>query len=208
MAQRLDMPKESASQTAGPYVHIGLTPNRLDITGVYPDDLGRIMVGPEAKGERIRVRGHIFDGIGTPIRDALIEIWQADAAGLHNSPLEKRGRADPHFAGWGRQPTDGDTGEYRFETIRPGRVPFRDGRLMAPHISFWIVARGINVGLNTRMYFGDAEAANAECPVLARIEHRNRVQTLVAPRSDEGGVAVYTFDIHLQGEKETVFFDV
>ncbi|QIA22078.1 protocatechuate 3,4-dioxygenase subunit alpha [Mesorhizobium sp. AA22] len=208
MVQRLDMLKESPSQTAGPYVHIGLTPNWCDITGVYPEDLGRTMVGPQAKGERIVVTGRVLDGSGTPLKDALIEIWQADAAGLHNSPIEKRGKADPHFTGWGRQPTDGATGEYRFETIKPGRVPYVDGRPMAPHIIFWIVARGINIGLHTRMYFADEETANAECPVLACIELRVRVPTLIARRMEEDGRAVYTFDIRLQGENETVFFDV
>jgi protocatechuate 3,4-dioxygenase alpha subunit len=208
MAQKLDLLKESPSQTAGPYVHIGLTPNWLGITSVYPEDLGRTMIGPEAKGERIVVAGRIYDGSGTALKDALIEIWQADAAGLHNSPLEKRGTADPHFTGWGRQPTDGVSGEYRFETIKPGRVPYKDGRLMAPHISFWIVARGINIGLSTRMHFGDEEAANTECPVLARIEHKVRIPTLIAARAEPDGRPVYTFDIHLQGENETVFFDV
>lgn len=204
MVQKLGQLKESPSQTAGPYVHIGATPNWVEITGVWKEDLGLVLVGPEAKGERIVVKGRIFDGSGTPLKDALVEIWQADAEGLYNSPQERRGRADPHFTGWGRQPVDGTTGEYRFETIKPGRVPFRDGRLMAPHISFWIVARGINLGLNTRMYFGDEEKANAEDPVLARIEHRVRVSTLIA--AADGGN--YRFDIHLQGEKETVFFDI
>jgi protocatechuate 3,4-dioxygenase alpha subunit len=97
-----------------------------------------------------------------------------------------------------------DTGEFVFETIKPGRVPFKDGRWMAPHITFWIVARGINIGLHTRMYFADEAEANAEDPLLARIEHRHRVATLIAPR--EG--SVYTFDIHLQGDKETVFLDI
>jgi protocatechuate 3,4-dioxygenase alpha subunit len=100
------------------------------------------------------------------------------------------------------------TGEFRFETIKPGRVPYPDGRLMAPHITVWIVARGINLGLHTRMYFGDEAAANAECPVLARIEHKGRVATLIAPRREENGLATYTFDIHLQGDTETVFFDI
>jgi protocatechuate 3,4-dioxygenase alpha subunit len=208
MVQKLGMLKESPSQTAGPYVHIGATPNWVEITGVWEEDLGLVLVGPETKGERIVIKGHVFDGSGTPLKDALIEIWQADADGLYNSPEEKRGKADPNFAGWGRQPTDGVTGEYRFETIKPGRVPYKDGRLMAPHITFWIVARGINIGLHTRMYFSDEEAANAECPVLARIEHKVRVPTLIASRSVENGMTTYTFDIHLQGEKETVFFDI
>jgi protocatechuate 3,4-dioxygenase alpha subunit len=208
MVQTLERLKESPSQTAGPYVHIGATPNWVEITGVWEADLGLVLVGPETKGERIVVQGRIFDGSGTPLKDALVEIWQADAAGLYNSPQETRGPADPHFAGWGRQPTDGVSGEFRFETIKPGRVPAPDGRLMAPHITFWIVARGINLGLHTRMYFGDEAAANAECPVLGRIEHKVRVATLIAPRSEENGLATYTFDIHLQGDTETVFFDI
>ena len=208
MFQRLTTLKESPSQTAGPYIHIGATPNWVEITGVWDEDLGLVLVGPETKGERILVKGRIFDGSGHPIKDALVEIWQADADGLYNSPEEKRGKADPHFVGWGRQPTDGTTGEYRFETIKPGRVPYKDGRPMAPHITFWIVARGINIGLHTRLYFGDEEAANAECPVLARIEHKVRLATLIAARSEENGMPTYTFDIHLQGDKETVFFDI
>ena len=208
MFQKLTTLKESPSQTAGPYIHIGATPNWVEITGVWDEDLGLVLVGPETKGERILVKGRIFDGSGHPIKDALVEIWQADADGLYNSPEEKRGKADPHFVGWGRQPTDGSTGEYRFETIKPGRVPYKDGRLMAPHITVWIVARGINIGLHTRLYFGDEAAANAECPVLARIEHKVRLATLIAARSEENGMPTYTFDIHLQGDKETVFFDI
>lgn len=204
MSQSLDRLKESPSQTAGPYVHIGLTPNFSEIGGVYPQDLGTSMVNDKTTGERITVRAKVFDGTGTPLRDSLIEVWQADAAGLHNSPSELRGTADPNFTGWGRIPADMETGEFVIHTIKPGRVPFRDGRLMAPHISFWIVARGINIGLNTRMYFGDEEKANAEDPILARIEHRVRVPTLIAPRSGD----TYTFNVHLQGEKETIFFDL
>ena len=208
MVQKLDHLKETPSQTAGPYIHIGATPNVSGIEGVYPEDLGKIMVGPEAKGERITVVGQVFDGLGQPLKDALIEIWQADAAGLYNSPQEKRGKADPHFAGFGRQATDGATGEYRFETIKPGAVPFVDGRLMAPHITFWIIARGINLGLHTRMYFSDEAAANSKCPVLARLEHQDRVNSLIAERSVAGAKATYRFDIRLQGENETVFFDI
>lgn len=208
MVQKLDRLKESPSQTAGPYVHIGTNPNWVEITGVWDKDLGLVLVDPETLGERIVLKGRVVDGSGTPLKDALVEIWQADAQGLYNSPQEKRGSADPHFAGWGRQPVDSVTGEYRFESIKPGRVPYRDGRMMAPHVTVWIVSRGINIGLHTRLYFGDEEAANAECPVLARVEHRVRVPTLIAPRSDENGIGTYTFDIHLQGENETIFFDI
>ena len=200
--QELTQLKESPSQTAGPYVHIGCVPNFCDITGVYPEDLGARMVSAETKGERITVKGTIYDGTGTPLKDALVEIWQADAAGLYpgNDP---RGAADPNFTGWGRQAGDYDTGEWQFDTIRPGAVPFPDGRMMAPHISLWIVARGINIGLNTRMYFPDSD--NSADPLLTRIEHQNRVATLIAEKEADG---VYRFDIYLQGEKETVFLDV
>jgi protocatechuate 3,4-dioxygenase alpha subunit len=185
-------------------VHIGCTPNFSGIAGVYETDLGAAMVNADTKGERVAITGRVFDGTGTPIKDALIEIWQADADGLYNSPAEPRGKADINFQGWGRCPTDMDSGEFRFDSIKPGRVPFTDGRLQAPHVSVWIVARGINLGLHTRMYFGDEQVANDEDPVLARIEHKVRAQTLIAPRQ----VNTYTFDIRLQGDKETVFLDI
>ena len=204
MVQAFDRLKESPSQTAGPYVHIGLTPNFAEIAGVYERDLGDVMVNAATKGERISVRMRVIDGLGAPLKDALVEIWQADHAGLYNSLSERRGKADPNFTGWGRKATDMTTGECVFETVKPGRVPFKDGRLMAPHLTVWIVARGINLGLHTRLYFADEAEANAEDPVLARIEHRHRVATLVAAREGDA----YVFDIHLQGEQETVFFDI
>lgn len=206
MVQPLYYFKESASQTAGPYVHIGCTPNFVGIEGVFEKDLGSgALYNDSAKGERIIIRGTVYDGGGNALKDALIEIWQADAAGLYNSPSETRGTADPNFTGWGRSPGDMDTGEFTFETIKPGNVPFKDGRPMAPHITFWIVARGINIGLHTRMYFPEEVDANAADPVLARVEHKSRLATLIA-RKEEGNV--YRFDIHLQGERETVFFDI
>ncbi len=204
MVQSLGYLKESPSQTAGPYVHIGCVPTFAGIEGVYPADLGKTMVNDNTRGERIAITGRVIDGTGTPLKDAMLEIWQADAAGLYNSPSETRGLADPEFSGWGRQPTDGKSGVYRFETIKPGRVPWPDGRMQAPHVSLWIVARGINIGLNTRMYFGDEEAANAEDPLLNRIELKVRVPTLVAKRDGD----TYHFDIVLQCENETVFFDI
>jgi protocatechuate 3,4-dioxygenase alpha subunit len=146
----------------------------------------------------------VIDGAGTPLRDAVIEIWQADADGLYNSPEEKRGNADTNFLGFGRCACDLETGVYSFETIKPGPVPFIDGRLMAPHITFWVVARGINLGLHTRMYFGDEAEANSKDPMLSRIEQQVRVPTLIAERKGD----TYHFDIHLQGDKETIFFDI
>lgn len=210
MVQRLDYLKETPSQTAGPYVHIGLTPNMMGITGIYPADPGLSPIADGAKGQQITITGRVIDGQGMILRDALIETWQADAAGIYpvNDP---RGSADPHVSGWARIAADADSGIWRLDTVKPGRAPFPDGRLMAPHISVWLVARGINLGLQTRIYFDDEEPANAECPVLGRIEHRDRVATLLARRTDAAsgsGTAHYTFDIRLQGEGETVFFDI
>ncbi|MBB2750390.1 UNVERIFIED_ORG: protocatechuate 3,4-dioxygenase alpha subunit [Rhizobium aethiopicum] len=202
--QQLGYLKETPSQTAGPYVHIGLTPNFCDITGVYDSDLGTRMVNDKTLGERITVTGRILDGAGALVRDAVIEIWQADSAGLYNSPSEMRGTADPNFTGWGRCPTRSEDGVYSFDTIKPGCVPFKDGRRQAPHITVWIVARGINIGLHTRVYFPEETEANAADPLLQRIEHRERVATMIATRDG----ATCQFDIHLQGAKETVFLDI
>lgn len=204
MTQRLDYLKESPSQTAGPYVHIGCTPNFTGIE-IYGGDLGTEMKTGPVKGEEITIKGIVYDGTGTPMRDAMIEIWQPDAAGLFASANETRGKADPNFTGWGRSPGDMDTGEFTFETVKPGAVPFPDGRMQAPHITVWIVARGINLGLHTRIYFADETDANAADPILTRIEHQSRIPTLLAEKSADGS---YRFDIHLQGPKETIFFDI
>ncbi len=205
MVQSLHRLKETPSQTAGPYVHIGMTPSFTGLGGVYPEDLGVSMILGDVRGERITLRGRILDGSGAPVRDAVLEIWQADAAGLYNSPSETRGTADPNFTGWGRQPVDAATGEYVFETIKPGSVPFPDGRRQAPHVSVWILARGINIGLHTRIYFSDEAEANAADPILSRPDfppdHR---ATLIGLRQGD----TVTRDIVLQGPDETVFFDI
>lgn len=203
MAQPLTRLKETASQTGGPYVHIGLVPNFCGITGVFPEDLGQSMLTESTKGERIVVTGRVVDGAGNPVNDCVVEIWQADANGLYNSVAEHRRGADQAFTGWGRCAADPD-GIYRFETIKPGPVTGPEGTIMAPHITFWIVARGINIGLHTRMYFSDEPEANEKDPVLARARPLKRERTLIGTRAGN----TVTFDIVLQGENETVFFDV
>ena len=196
---------ESPSQTAGPYVHIGLTPIFSGIDGLYREDPGSRMITADTLGQRISVSGCVYDGNDAPLKDALIEIWQADAAGLYPSPREERGSADPNFAGWGRCPADLASGEFRFDTIKPGSLADANGNRAAPHITVWIVARGINIGLHTRLYFGDEAPANGADPILSSIEARERISTLMA-RSQ--GAGRYRFDIRLQGPHETIFFDI
>lgn len=198
--------KETPSQTAGPYVHIGLAPGAAGFD-IYERELGWDIIGPNAKGERIRVEGRVIDGTGSPVKDVLLEIWQANADGNYAHP-EGGGDVEDGFRGWGRVITDFVTGEWGFDTVKPGPVPGRNGQVQAPHISIWIVARGINIGLNTRLYFDDEAQANATDPVLNLIEWENRRPTLIAKRSQRDGVTVYRFDIKIQGENETVFFDI
>ncbi|MDP4991761.1 MAG: protocatechuate 3,4-dioxygenase subunit alpha, partial [Marivita lacus] len=140
-----------------------------------------------------------YDGTGWAMRDAMFESWQADAAGVYPG----QDGADPKVSGFCRFAADKDTGEYTLRTIKPGSVKGRNGQVFAPHVSIWIVARGINIGLNTRIYFDDED--NSGDPLLARIEQRPRVDTLLARKTGEGS---YRFDIRLQGEGETVFLDL
>lgn len=200
--------RESASQTAGPFVHIGLAPKQAGFD-IFENNFSSVLAEPGTRGERIRIEGRVIDGSGTPLRDVLLEIWQANSAGRYNHPADRQEKSlDADFRGWGRACSDFQSGVYAFDTVKPGPVEGRDGRLMAPHINFWIVARGINTGLNTRMYFSDEEAANASDPVLKLIEWEVRRKTLIARREERDGAVVYRFDIRIQGEEETVFFDI
>ncbi len=205
MPQALTYLKETPSQTAGPYVHIGLAPGAAGFE-IFDQELGQDIVGPNAKGTRIRVEGTVLDGTGAPLKDVLIEVWQANAEGIYPHPADPRaGEVEAGFRGWGRVISDFDSGLWSFETVKPGPVAGRDGARMAPHISVWIVARGINIGLQTRIYFGDEADANAADPVLNRVEQAHRRATLIAEKTGDDN---YRFDIHLQGDRETVFFDL
>jgi len=199
MTQHLDILVETASQTAGPYVHIGCIPTFAGVEGVYPEDLGLSPIEDGAKGEVITIVGSIYDGTGWAMRDAMLESWQADAAGVYPG----QDGADPRVSGFCRFAADKDSGEFTLRTVKPGAVKGRNGQVFAPHISIWIVARGINIGLSTRIYFEDED--NSADPLLARIEQRPRVDTLLARKTGEGS---YRFDIRLQGEGETVFLDL
>lgn len=199
MVQKLDWQPETASQTGGPYVHIGLIPTFAGLEGIYPEDLGKRAIEEGAQGEVITITGSVFDGTGWALRDALLESWQPDAAGR----FPGQPGADEKLNGFCRFAADGQSGEYTLRTVKPGPVAMRGGGFQAPHISIWIAARGINTGLQTRIYFEDED--NSADPLLARIEQRQRVQTLIAKKT---GAGQYRFDIRLQGEGETVFLDI
>jgi protocatechuate 3,4-dioxygenase, alpha subunit len=208
MPQDLNYLKETPSQTSGPYVHIGLAPGAAGFS-IFKEELGWDIAGKAAKGERIRIEGTVTDGMGGLVKDILIEAWQADANGNHPHPEDPgHAKVAKGFRGWGRVITDFETGLYAFNTIKPGPVKGRGGQMQAPHISLWMVARGINIGLQTRLYFDDEAKANAADPVLKAVGQPERVQTLIARRSLRDGKPVYRFDIRLQGEGETVFLDV
>jgi protocatechuate 3,4-dioxygenase, alpha subunit len=180
------------SQTVGPYFHIGL-----------PYEDGPRLVAPDAPGA-IRLVGTVFDGGGEPVDDGLVELWQANRAGRYDHPEDMREEValEPGFHGFGRCPTDG-AGRYEFATVKPGPVPAPAGGMQAPHIQVAVFARGLLKQVVTRIYFPDESAANQADPVLSRVEPERRA-ALVAVEQD----GAQRFDIHLQGDRETPFFDV
>lgn len=178
MGDRLET---TPSQTVGPYFALGLT---------WPD--GAHVVAPETPGA-FWVRGTVYDGAGDPVPDAMIETWQADPDG----------RFGAHFRGLGRAGTDPE-GRYAIWTVKPGRVPDREGRPQAPLLAVSVFARGLLHRVVTRIYFGDEAEANAADPLLSTLPEAARATLVAAPGPDGG----YTFDVHLQGENETAFFAI
>jgi protocatechuate 3,4-dioxygenase, alpha subunit len=185
------------SQTVGPFFHLGMDrPGWNNLAAADP------------LGARIAIEGRVVDGDGLPVPDAMIELWQANAAGRYNHPDDRRQDTpiDPHFRGFGRVATDAD-GRFRIETIKPGAVPGRGNALQAPHINVAVFARGLLKHLYTRIYFAD-EAANAGDPLLSSIDDAAARGTLLARRTATGSPVIYHFDIVLQGANETVFLDL
>lgn len=185
----------TASQTVGPYLHIGLS-------GLYCADL--IANAPALAAARIVVEGRVCDGAGAPVSDAMVEIWQANPAGRYRHPADQRELAlAPGFTGFGRVPTEAD-GAFRFITVKPGPVPAAEGGFHAPHILVSVFARGLLRHVCTRMYFPDEARANAADGVLARVPAERR-DTLMARDTGNGSLR---WDVVLQGKNETVFFDI
>ena len=180
------------SQTVGPFFHIGL-----------PGDGGEQLV-PPGDPHAIQVLGTVFDGEGDPVGDALIELWQANREGRYDHPEDTRDDIplEPGFRGFGRCGTD-DAGGYGFVTVKPGPVPHPDRGMQAPHIAVSVFARGLLKRLVTRVYFPDERERNASDPVLSTVEPERRA-ALVA-REEDGALR---FDINMQGDDETPFFDL
>jgi protocatechuate 3,4-dioxygenase, alpha subunit len=204
------MSELTPSQTVGPYFAYGLTPKgrcQWDPNGSYSwkETVGDNLVTADATGEKIRIEGRITDGDGAPINDAMIEIWQADAQGRYASPADARARPNTKFKGFGRSATDKD-GIYSFDTIKPGAVPGPNGKNQAPHIVVAVYSRGMLRQVYTRLYFTD-DPANANDPILALVPEDRR-GTLLAGKQTSGGQTIYRFDIRVQGENETVFFEI
>jgi protocatechuate 3,4-dioxygenase alpha subunit len=180
----------TASQTIGPYLRIGLTP--MFVTEI---------AGPDVPGERITLRGRVLDGDGRPVNDALIEVWQANAAGRYAHPDDTQEKPlTPGFQGFGRSPTD-DDGAFRFTTIKPGSASGSDGQMQAPHLAVVVFMRGLLRQLVTRVYF-PGDPANATDPVLQLVPVERRATLIARPAAD----GTLEWDIHLQGADETVFF--
>jgi len=187
--------KVTSSQTVGPFFAPALL-----------RDPQNTLVGSNTAGERIRIEGRVIDGDGQGVSDALVEIWQANAAGRYNHPLDQRDLPlDPEFTGFGRAGSD-DDGRYWFETIKPGAVPFDDQRMQAPHLAVTVMSRGMLNHAATRLYFAD-DPANDSDPILGMVP-ANRRQTMLAQREESNGSVVYRLDIVLQGRDETVFFNI
>ncbi len=188
-----NMLKQTPSQTVGPFFHFGLK-------------FQNVLVDDQTVGPRILLKGHVLDGDGQPVPDALIEIWQADGHGIFNHPEDpRRDKADPHFNGFGRSDTT-QGGQFTFKTIKPGRVPWNDHHDQAPHVNVHVFARGMLIHAMTRLYFPD-EPSNETDPVLMLIDDPALRQTLIAHLEPSDDLPAYRFDIFLQGERETVFFN-
>lgn len=204
------MSEITPSQTVGPFFAYGLAPNgrcQWDPNGSYSwkETVGDNLITVDAKGQKIRIEGRVTDGDGLAINDAMIEIWQADSQGRYAHARGETPRPNATFTGFGRSATDKD-GVYSFDTIKPGAVAGPNGKAQAPHIVVCVFSRGMLRQIYTRLYFDD-EAANGADQILNLVP-ADRRGTLIAHKETRGGLPVYRFDIRVQGDNETVFFDI
>jgi protocatechuate 3,4-dioxygenase alpha subunit len=191
------------SQTIGPFAAPCLTPNETGkINYPWQQLINGNLVTPDAVGERIRIEGRMLDGQGAPVDGTLFEIWQADGQGRYAHPRDPR-RPNASFKGFGRVESD-TAGGFAFDTVKPGRVAGPNGTMQAPHVVVAIHMRGILQHLFTRIYFSD-EASNAEDPILQLVPPDRR-DTLIAKRDPSS--AVYRIEFRIQGDRETVYFDI
>ena len=199
--------RETASQTAGPYVHIGLAPAAAGFD-IFENNFGSVLFDSQTRGERIRIEGRVFDGIGTVLKDVLIEIWQANAAGRyphrtdqHDAPL------DPNFSGAGRTLTDAE-GRYRFVTIRPGEYPWRNhyNAWRPAHIHFSLFGPAFMTRLVTQMYFPGDPLLEYD-PMYGCVADERARKRLISVFDWENTIPEqalgYRFDIVLRGREAT-----
>lgn len=188
------------SQTVGPFFAYGLTARQYGYDFGQPFD--HVVALPQVQGQHILLEGRVLDGDGQPIADAMVEISQADPQGRYPASVEAVKASG--FRGFGRVGTGtGADRRFVFRTVKPGA----GGHGQAPHINVIVMMRGLLLHAFTRVYFSDEAAANGADAVLNSVPAERR-DTLVAQRRDEGGLPVYRFDIHMQGPRETVFFDI
>ena len=184
---------ETPFQTAGPFLHIGCMPNKIKINNLYESDLGEILFKNKNDAKIITIEGSVFDGNGHALDDVMLETWQADENGQFHKDN-----------GFTRFIPDNLTKKFKLFTVKPGQVETLDGKNQSPHICLSISSRGLNMTLNTRIYFEDDDLIND--PILSTIKNnKGNIDSLVAKKIKKN---VYVFDIFLQGDKETVFFNL
>ncbi len=195
---------QTPSQTVGPFFAYGLVPEQYGYR--FTSIADHAVASPTTEGNHIRIVGQVLDGEGTPIPDAMLEFWQANAHGRYNHPADNRqdNLLDPNFKGFGRigTGTSADV-SFQIDTVKPGAV----GNGHAPHINVVVLMRGMLTHAFTRLYFSDEADLNATDPVLLQVPEARRT-TLIANRDESLPGTAYRFDIRMQGDRETVFFDI
>ena len=184
---------ETPFQTAGPFLHIGCLPNAINIEGVFDNDLGVKPFANKHNDKFITITGSVFDGDGKALDDIMLETWQSDENGVYSPE-----------SGFARFVPNSLTKKFNLYTLKPGFMINLDGKAQSPHIFISISSRGLNMTLNTRIYF-EGDDLNHD-PLLSIVKNsRNDVSSLVAKKIDED---IYLFDIFLQGDRETIFLDI